>query len=357
MTTKASTESPASPASDAALLAVRNLHVTYATGEGGLPAVRGVDLDVARGQIVGVAGESGCGKSTLASTILRLQPADATVTGEVLFGGRDILAMRWGELRAVRWAGASIVFQGALHSLNPVHRIGAQLAEPMYVHQPGLSEEKVQRRIAELLDQVGLDAARAKSYPHQLSGGQKQRVMIAMALACDPELVVADEPTTALDVMVQAQVLNVLSELVRDRGVGMMMISHDLSVLADLCDRITVMYAGRVIEEGPAGEVFTTPLHPYAGALSAAFPRVGDPASRFAPSGLPGDPPDPRHLTQGCSFAPRCPRAAEVCLPAEPALTPYGNRAAACVRIEEPPSIEPTPSVEPVETTTTESPQ
>jgi peptide/nickel transport system ATP-binding protein len=334
----------------APLLEIRDLHVTYATGEGDLAAVRGVDLTVERGQIVGVAGESGCGKSTLASTVLRLQPESATVTGEVLFEGNDVLTMRWGDLRAVRWAGASIVFQGALHSLNPVHRIGRQIAEPIEVHMPGLSEDTVRARIAELLDQVGLDPDRARSYPHQLSGGQKQRVMIAMALACDPDLVVADEPTTALDVMVQAQVLNVLSGLVRERGVGMMMISHDLSVLAELCDRITVMYAGRVVESGPAEQIFASPLHPYAGALSAAFPRVGDPAARFSPAGLPGDPPDPRHLTQGCSFAPRCPRAADVCLYAEPTLTPYADgRAAACVRIGEP--DEPASTVEPVETT------
>jgi peptide/nickel transport system ATP-binding protein len=320
--------------SESTLLAIRDLHVTYATGEGPLPAVRGVDVTVERGQIVGVAGESGCGKSTLASTVLRLQPPSAKVTGEVLFDGNDVMTMRWGDLRAVRWAGASIVFQGALHSLNPVHRVGAQIAEPLHVHTPGLTDAKVAARIRELLEQVGLDPARARSYPHQLSGGQKQRVMIAMALACDPELVVADEPTTALDVMVQAQVLNVLSDLVRERGVGMMMISHDLSVLADLCDRITVMYAGRVIEEGPADKVFTAPLHPYAGALSAAFPRVGDPAARFAPAGLPGDPPDPRNLETGCSFAPRCPRAADICLPAEPELAPYEEgRVAACVRI------------------------
>jgi peptide/nickel transport system ATP-binding protein len=318
----------------APLLEIRDLHVTYATEAGGLPAVRGVDLTVDRGQIVGVAGESGCGKSTLASTILRLQPESATVTGQVFFEGRDVLTMRWGELRAVRWAGASIVFQGALHSLNPVHRVGAQIAEAIHVHSPGLDEGTVRSRIGGLLEQVGLDPDRARSYPHQLSGGQKQRVMIAMALSCDPDLVVADEPTTALDVMVQAQVLDVLSGMVREYGVGMLMISHDLSVLADLCDRITVMYAGRVVEEGPAAQIFTAPLHPYSGALSAAFPRVGDPAARFAPAGLPGDPPDPRHLTTGCSFAPRCPRAAEVCLPAEPALTSYGpERAAACVRI------------------------
>ncbi|HET9840754.1 MAG TPA: ABC transporter ATP-binding protein [Nocardioides sp.] len=318
----------------APLLALRDLHVTYATDAGPLRAVRGVDLAVESGQIVGVAGESGCGKSTLASTILRLQAANATVTGEVLFEGRDVLTMRWGDLRAVRWAGASIVFQGALHSLNPVHRIGEQVAEPIRLHTPGLGDASVRRRIAELLEQVGLDPERARAYPHQLSGGQKQRVMIAMALACDPQLVVADEPTTALDVMVQAQVLDVLSALVRERGVGMLMISHDLSVLADLCDRITVMYAGRVVEEGPAAQVFADPLHPYSGALSAAFPRVGDPAARFAPAGLPGDPPDPRQLPGGCSFAPRCPRAAEICLPAEPELASYAEgRVAACVRV------------------------
>jgi peptide/nickel transport system ATP-binding protein len=318
------------------LLELRDVRVTYQTSEGDLPAVRGVDLTVKRGQIVGVAGESGCGKSTLASTVLRLQPPNATVAGEVLFDGRDILTMRWGDLRAVRWAGASIVFQGALHSLNPVHRIGAQIAEPIQVHTPGLGEGRVRERIESLLEQVGLDPARARSYPHQLSGGQKQRVMIAMALACDPELVVADEPTTALDVMVQAQVLGVLSGLVRERDLGMMMISHDLSVLGDLCDRITVMYAGRVVEEGPAEQIFANPLHPYSAALSAAFPRVGDPSARFAPAGLPGDPPLPWDLPGGCTFAPRCPHAADVCLPAEPVLTSYGEgRAAACVRIGE----------------------
>ena len=319
------------------LLALHDLRVTYTTSEGPVPAVRGVDQAVESGQIVGVAGESGCGKSTLASTILRLQPANATVTGEVLFKGRDIMTMRWGELRAVRWAGASIVFQGALHSLNPVHRIGAQIGEPIRVHSPELPDGQVRSRVGELLKQVGLDPARAKAYPHQLSGGQKQRVMIAMALACDPDLVVADEPTTALDVMVQAQVLSVLSGLVRERGVGMMMISHDLSVLADVCDRITVMYAGRVVEVGPAAQIFTAPLHPYSGALSSAFPRVGDPAARFAPAGLPGDPPLPWALPAGCTFAPRCPRAADVCVVAEPELVPYGEgRAAACVRIGEP---------------------
>jgi peptide/nickel transport system ATP-binding protein len=319
------------------LLRLDDLSVTYATSGGGVPAVREVDLVVDRGEIVGLAGESGCGKSTLASTILRLQPPSATVTGRVLFEGNDVQTMRWGELRALRWAGASIVFQGALHSLNPVHRIGDQIAEPIRLHSESISDQQVEARIADLLEQVGLPPARAKAYPHQLSGGQRQRVMIAMALACQPRLVVADEPTTALDVMVQAQVLGVLSELVHDLGVGMLLISHDLSVLADLSDRIVVMYGGRVVEQGPAKQVFTDPLHPYAAALSASFPRVGDPAARYAPAGLAGDPPDPAQLPPGCSFAPRCSRAIGACTTDVPELRSFGvDREAACIRVGQP---------------------
>jgi peptide/nickel transport system ATP-binding protein len=310
--------------------------VTYRTETGDVPAVRDVDLDLASGEIVGLAGESGCGKSTLASTILRLQPQSATVTGEVLFEGRDVLTMGWGDLRALRWAGASMVFQGALHSLNPVRRVGDQIAEPIRVHTPDVPDKQVRARVGELLEQVGMPAVRARTYPHQLSGGQKQRVMIAMALACRPRLIVADEPTTALDVMVQAQVLGVLSQLVHELGVGMLMISHDLSVLADLCDRIVVMYGGRVVETGPSGLVFDRALHPYAGALSSAFPRVGDPAARFAPAGLPGDPPDPAALPPGCAFGPRCPRVVDECSRAVPDLRRFGEaRSAACIRVEE----------------------
>jgi len=318
------------------LLSIEDLSVTYRTRDRDVPAVREVSLSVGRGEIVGVAGESGCGKSTLVSTVLRLQPASAEVTGRVLVAGEDVLTMSWGSLRAVRWAEASIVFQGALHSLNPVQRVGDQIAEAIEVHFPKASKAEVAGRVGELLEQVGLAADRAKSYPHQMSGGQKQRVMIAMALACRPELIVADEPTTALDVMVQAQVLDVLSGLVRDLGVGMLIISHDLSVLADVCDRLVVMYAGRVVETGPAKQVFADPLHPYARALSAAFPTIGDQASRFAPAGLPGDPPDPAALPPGCAFAPRCPLAAEVCLEAVPPLEQHApGRLAACVRVGE----------------------
>jgi peptide/nickel transport system ATP-binding protein len=321
----------------AELLEIRDLRVSYRTSEGRLPAVRGVDLVVHAGEVVGVAGESGCGKSTLASTVLRLQPKDARVEGEVLVAGADVLTMKWGDLRALRWAAASIVFQGALHSLNPVHRIGDQIAEPIRLHEPTLGDDEVAERVSELLEQVGLPRGRERAYPHQLSGGQRQRVMIAMALACRPKLIVADEPTTALDVMVQAQILALLSDLVRELGVGLVIISHDLSVLSDICDRVAVMYAGRVVESGTADEVFTRPLHPYATALSNAFPRIGDASARYAPAGLAGDPPDPRDLPQGCSFAPRCPRALDKCREAEPPLLELdGGRRAACIRVGEP---------------------
>ena len=306
------------------------------TSEGPLPAVRGLDLVVRAGEVVGVAGESGCGKSTLASTVLRLQPKDATVSGEVRVSGEDVLTMGWGKLRALRWAEASIVFQGALHSLNPVHRVEHQIAEPIRLHEPGVSNDQVGERVALLMEQVGLPRARSRAYPHQLSGGQKQRVMIAMALACRPSLIIADEPTTALDVMVQAQILDLLAGLVRDLGVGMLIISHDLSVLADICDRVAVMYAGRVVEIGSAKQVFTDPQHPYSHALSDAFPLIGDQSARYAPAGLPGDPPDPRDLPTGCSFAPRCPHAIDVCRSAEPPLVELGSgRSAACVRVGE----------------------
>jgi peptide/nickel transport system ATP-binding protein len=318
------------------LLQIRDLSVSYRGGGGPVPAVRGVDLDVEAGQVVGLAGESGCGKSTVASTVLRLQPADATVTGNVLLDGEDVLAMRWGRLRAVRWATASVVFQGALHSLNPVQRIGKQLAEPILLHRTASSEKAAATRVGELLERVGLPARRARAYPHELSGGQRQRVMIAMALACGPRLVVADEPTTALDVMVQAQVLDLLVGLVRTDGLGLLLISHDLSVLADTCDRVAVMYAGRIVEQAPGRTLFTAPAHPYSAALASAFPTIGDPTCRRAPSGLPGDPPYPGELPPGCSFAPRCRLAVGDCGLAEPELHPAGQgRRAACIRVDE----------------------
>ncbi|MFS8202114.1 ABC transporter ATP-binding protein [Streptomyces sp. CWNU-52B] len=325
--------SPSSPSITPAarhLLEVRNLEVTYA---GGVAAVRGVNLTVDAGQKVGIAGESGCGKSTLALALLRLLPAGTRVSGQILLDGEDVLTMKWGRVRAVRWAGASIVFQGAMHSLNAVHRVGDQIAEPIVLHRKATAAG-ARRRAGELLEQVGLPAARAAAYPHELSGGQRQRVMIAMALACDPRLVVADEPTTALDVMIQAQILRLIQQLVAEQEVGLVMISHDLAVLSDTCDRLAVMYAGRVVEEGPAREVYEDARHPYGQALSAAFPRIGDAGSRFAPRGLPGDPPDPAALPPGCAFHPRCAVALNTCAVDDQALRPTApDRRAACVHV------------------------
>ncbi|MUL41008.1 ABC transporter ATP-binding protein [Streptomonospora sp. PA3] len=315
---------------------VADLSVAYRTAGGEIPAVRGVSFGLEPGSKLGVAGESGCGKSTVALALLRLLPASARISGRVLLEGEDVLAMRWGRLRAVRWAGASIVFQGAMHSLNPVHRIGDQIAEPLLLHDRA-GPAQARARVAELLEQVGLPAWRARSYPHELSGGQRQRAMIAMALACRPRLIIADEPTTALDVMIQAQILRLIDELVTDLGISMLMISHDLTVLADTCDRLAVMYAGRIVEEGPADDVFAAARHPYGAALSAAFPRVGDPSSRRAPRGLPGDPPDPAALPSGCAFRPRCPEVQERCAEVDPVLWPAGpRRSAACVRVLSP---------------------
>ncbi|CAM5687222.1 ABC transporter ATP-binding protein OS=Streptomyces alboniger OX=132473 GN=CP975_26320 PE=3 SV=1 [Streptomyces alboniger] len=321
------------------LLDVRDLEVTYANGAA---AVRGVDLHVDAGQKLGVAGESGCGKSTLALALLRLLPAGTKVSGQVLLDGEDVLAMKWGRVRAVRWAGASIVFQGAMHSLNAVHRIGDQIAEPILLHRKA-TQAGARTKAGELLEHVGLPAARAQAYPHELSGGQRQRVMIAMALACDPRLIIADEPTTALDVMIQAQILRLIEQLVAEQDLGLLMISHDLAVLSDTCDRLAVMYAGRVVEEGPATEVYENARHPYGKALSAAFPRIGDPASRFAPRGLPGDPPDPSALPTGCTFHPRCPVALDLCATEDQALREAGPRhRAACVHAGAPLPAQPT---------------
>lgn len=315
----------------AALLEWRDVTVDYAAPDGLVPAVRGVTLSVERGEVLGIAGESGCGKSTLAATVLRLLPDSARVGGEILLDGTDVLTMNWGKLRAARWSEAAIVFQGALHSLNPVQSIGKQLAEPIKLHR---SAPDPQARVRELLEQVGLPASRASAYPHELSGGQRQRVMIAMALACGPDLVIADEPTTALDVMVQAQVLDLLTGLVRDLGMGMVLISHDLGVLGTTCDRIAVMYAGRIVEVGPGLQVFDDPQHPYTRALAGAFPRVGDPAARYAPVGLPGDPPYPGDLPGGCDFHPRCPVVMPECSTASVSLVSAGvGRFAACLRV------------------------
>jgi len=316
------------------VLSVRDLAVTYRSKSGDVPAVRGVSFDIHKGEVLGLAGESGCGKSTIAGAILRLHSPSTQIEGTMLLDGEDVLAMKPGRLRAVRWTGASIIFQGALHALNPVKRIGDQITEAITTHQMA-NDRGAQVRAGELLEQVGLPARRIDDYPHELSGGQKQRVMIAMALACSPSLVIADEPTTALDVMVQAQVLQLLKALERDLGLAMLFITHDLSVLVEVSDRLAVMYAGKIIEEGSARTVFTNPVHPYTEALAAAFPTIGDVRFRGQPAGLGGDPPDPQHIPAGCPFHPRCPSAWDDCERIVPELWAAGSdRRAACLLAE-----------------------
>jgi peptide/nickel transport system ATP-binding protein len=323
------------------VLSVSDLRVTYSTKGGDVPAVRGVSFDIEKGQVLGLAGESGCGKSTIAGAILRLHSSTTRIEGSVLLNGQDVVALTPGKLRAVRWTGASIVFQGALHALNPVRKIGQQIVEAITVH--GMAGEKeAYVRAGALLEQVGLPPRRIEDYPHELSGGQKQRVMIAMALACSPSLIIADEPTTALDVMVQAQVLQLLRSLQHDLGLAMLFITHDLSVLVEVSDLLAIMYAGKIVEKGPAERVFHSPVHPYTKALAAAFPEIGDQRFRHKPSGLGGDPPDPQHIPAGCPFHVRCAEAIEgVCSVAEPELWAAGDgRLAACVHASGAPALE-----------------
>jgi peptide/nickel transport system ATP-binding protein len=314
--------------------------VNYATQAAAIPAVRGVSFDIDKSEVLGLAGESGCGKSTIAGAILRLLPPGTEITGEVLLNGEDVLGMKPGRLRAVRWTGASIVFQGAMHALNPVQRVGDQIAEAIVIHGQG-GEKEARVRVGSLLEQVGLPPRRIDDYPHELSGGQKQRVMIAMALACSPSLVIADEPTTALDVMVQAQVLKLLNDLQRELGLALLFITHDLSVLVEVSDRLAIMYAGRIVEDGPARDVFEEPAHPYTRALAAAFPEIGDQQYRMAPTGLGGDPPYPTDLPSGCSFHPRCPLSFEECPTIDPDLYVAGaGRRAACLLVNRPQPVE-----------------
>jgi peptide/nickel transport system ATP-binding protein len=318
------------------LLEVHDLNIAYQTKGGAVPAVRGVSFAIERGQVLGLAGESGCGKSTIGLGLLRLLPRGTEMTGRVILNGRDVLTLDPKELGTVRWTQESMVFQGAQHALDPVIRVGQQIVEAIEAHESETRRAAAARASA-LLERVGIPARRARDFPHEFSGGQKQRVMIAMALACKPDLVIADEPTTALDVMVQAQVLRLLKELQTDLGLSMLFITHDLSVLAEVSNRLAVMYAGRIVEEGPALEVFADPKHPYTRALAGAFPQIGDERHVQAPQGLDGDPPDPREIPFGCSFHPRCPEVFERCLRVDPPLLEAGpSRRAACLLLEEP---------------------
>lgn len=315
-----------------ALLEVRSLTVRYGAPGSEVCAVDGVHFSVAPGECVGIVGESGSGKTQLVLATLRLLPRSAHVAGEVSFAGIDLLRAPTQLLNTVRGQRVGTVFQDPMTSLTPHLTVGAHLREVLTVHR-GLDRGAAERRARELLERVHLSdtAERLRQYPHQLSGGMRQRVLIALALACDPDLLIADEPTTALDVTVQAGILELLRELKNERRLGIVLITHDFGVAAALCDRVAVMYAGRIVEEASAGELFRAPRHPYSAGLLASLPRLDAPTDRDLVS-IDGQPPAPGEARRACAFAPRCNRADQRCETEEPRLLGAANSAgsAAC---------------------------
>jgi peptide/nickel transport system ATP-binding protein len=287
------------------LVELRGLTVEYGVGDRLVRAVDGVDLAIGAGEVLGLAGESGCGKSTVANALMQiLRPPARIAGGQVMFQGTDLTAKSADELRRFRWRNVSMVFQSAMSSLNPVMRVGDQFVDMMYVHER-VSRRDALARAAELLELVGIDGRRVRAYPHELSGGMRQRVVIAMALALQPELVIMDEPTTALDVVVQREILQQVKTLQRELGFAVLFITHDLSLLLEIANRIAIMYAGEIVEEADARELHTAPRHPYTIGLMQSFPPLRGPIPRMA--GIPGAPPDLASPPSGCRFHPRCP--------------------------------------------------
>lgn len=299
------------------VLTISGLDVDYGTGAGAVHALRDIDLTLHRGEVLGLAGESGSGKSTLAYAVTRLLSPPGVITGgEVHYhrrdGGRlDLLALSAAELRAFRWQELSIVFQGAMNSLNPVHTVHSQLTDVLQAHRPDLRKADRTARARELLALVGISPDRLGAYPHQLSGGMRQRVMIAMALALEPEIVIMDEPTTALDVVMQRQILRRLVRLREELGFSVVFITHDISLLIEFSDRIAIMYGGRIVEEAGAADIYRDPRHPYSAGLLHSFPALHGPRREL--SGIPGSPPHLTAMPPGCAFHPRCARRTEGC--------------------------------------------
>ncbi len=286
------------------LLDVRDLRAYFKLRAGDVKAVDGVSFMLRQGESLGLAGESGCGKTTAALAMLKLLPENGRiVSGEVLFDGRNLAKRTEYGMSKIRWKEISIIFQGAMNALNPVQQVGKQVAEPIVLHE-GISESKAMVRVRELFELVGINPKRVNEFPHEMSGGMRQRSMIAMALACNPKLVIGDEPTTALDVMVQAQILDLIERLRRELHLAFILISHDLSVMAETCDKGVVMYAGKVVESGSTAKIFKNPEHPYTKQLIAAFPNIHE--SRAMVSSIAGDPPNLLTPPPGCRFEPRC---------------------------------------------------
>ena len=319
---------------DTDLLRVEGLRTVFRTSAGLIRAVDGIDLSVPRGKTLGIVGESGCGKSMLSLSIMRLVPPPGQIAeGRVLLEGRDLLTLSSSEMRRVRGGQIAMIFQEPMTSLNPVHSIGKQIVEAMRVHAPGESAATLRDQAIAALRRVRIPAPerRFEEFPHQLSGGMRQRVMIAMALACKPRLLIADEPTTALDVTVQAQILDLLRELQQETGMSIILITHDLGVVAEMADEVAVLYAGKVAERAPARALFEDPQHPYTIGLLGSVPRLDEERDRLL--AIDGAVPPPFAFPQGCRFHPRCPFSIGACTTAQPPLRELGpGHEAACIR-------------------------
>lgn len=303
------------------ILEIKDLSVMYETDEDRVYAVNGVDLTVNKGETLGIVGETGAGKTTTALSILRLLPKNSGKinSGEIIFDDVDLLQLTEAEMRSIRGRKISIIFQDPMTSLNPVLTVGEQIAEVLELHNTdNKSKDEIQKRLDEMLELVGIPANRKTEYPHQFSGGMKQRVVIAIALACEPQLLIADEPTTALDVTIQAQVLEIMNELKEKLNTAMILITHDLGIVAQMCDKVSIMYAGEIIESGTAEDIFEAKVHhPYTEGLFGSIPNLVEETERLNP--IPGLMPDPTCLPEGCKFHPRCTHCMDICKSVEPA--------------------------------------
>lgn len=314
------------------LLEIKNLHVQYVTEGEVTRAVNGIDLTINRGETLGLVGETGAGKTTTALAILRMLPVyTAEITaGEITLDGLPIFKLKDKELRKIRGSKASIVFQDPMTSLNPVYRVGEQIAEVLRLHDRKRTKAELRQRVGEILEMVGIPASRQDDYPHQFSGGMKQRVMIAIAIACQPELLIADEPTTALDVTIQAQVLEMMQNLKDKLNSSILLITHDLGVVASFCDHVAIMYAGEIVEYGSLEEIFDPERlhHPYTVGLFGSIPNLTVKSRRLSP--IDGLMPDPTDLPKGCKFHPRCPKATAACASTEPCVCHRGSHRIMC---------------------------
>jgi peptide/nickel transport system ATP-binding protein len=311
------------------VLEVDALDVEFDVGRTQLRAVRGISFALAAGQRLGVVGESGCGKSTAALALMGLLPPNATAGGRVLLDGVDILAGGDASMRPHRWSDIAMVFQGAMNAFNPVRTVGEQIAEPIVLHR-NKTRRRAKERAGELLEMVGIAADRASRYPHEFSGGMRQRAALAMALACEPKILLADEPTTSLDVIVQLEVLALLRRVSEELGVATVFISHDLPAIAQVADRIAVMYAGRIVEEAPTDRLLTAPQHPYTAALLAAIPDPYSDTPGYSVTGIAGEPPRLDAPLMGCAFAPRCGWTADACRTIAPVSTSTDGSSVEC---------------------------